>query len=182
MSAARLIKYLQFAYFSKASIEKTIFRTIRTSRAGHLVELGVGPGQLAKRMIALAAGYTSRPTVRYTGIDLFELRGDDGAHLSLRQTHQLLCRTDARVRLIPGDPYAALAKHANMLLDTDLVVIHADQDPELIQHAWFYVPRMLHAGSRVIIESPCLDEPAQVLDLAAVQELAVAHMPRRRAA
>jgi len=182
LSAARLIKYLQFAYLSKPPVEKSIFRTIRTTRAGHLVELGVGTGQLAMRMIELAASYSTRPRVQYTGIDLFELRQDDDRRLSLRQTHQLLCRTDARVRLIPGDPYAALARHANTLLDTDLIVVHADQDPALLAHAWFYVPRMLHAGSRVIIESEDKSTPPRLLDPGAVRQLADATKPRRRAA
>ena len=31
---------------------------------------------------------------------------------------------------------------------------YADQDPESLTKAWFYVPRMLHAGSLVFLEQP----------------------------
>ncbi len=182
LSAARLIKYLQFAYLSKSPLEKTIFRTIRSISAGHIVEIGVGRGELAHRMIEQAICYTNRPRVTYTGIDLFELRADGSEALELRAAYQMLSPLDARVRLIPGEPDTALARRANTLLDTDLLVVHAGLDAERMRRAWYYVPRMLQPHSRVIVESAAADQRPQVLDLAAVHELAQAARSQRRAA
>ena len=58
----------------------------------------------------------------------------------------------ARTQLIPGDPLAALACSANSLPDTDLLIIRADQLGESMEQAWYYVPRMLHTHSLVLVE------------------------------
>jgi hypothetical protein len=97
----------------------------------------------------MALRYRSAP-VQYTGIDLFEARPVGQLGLSLKQAHRALSRSEARVRLIPGDPVTALARSANTLVATDLLIIHADQDAMSLQRAWFYVPRMLHTASVVL--------------------------------
>ncbi len=151
MSAANLIKYLHLTYFSKTREERIVFRNIRKLGVGHIVEIGVGTGQLARQMIKLAVDGTSRSKVRYTGIDEFEMRDDPASGLDLRVAYQTLKPSDARIRLVPGDPFTALARHANTLLDTDLLVVRADQDPASMARAWFYVPRMLHDNSVVFV-------------------------------
>ena len=185
LSAVRLIKYLHLAYLAKPGADRVIFRKIRKTRAGHLVGIGLGDGDLARKMIRLAAQHTLRKRVRFTGIDLFELRPGDASGLTLKGAHRLLKQTGARVQLVPGDPFSALARTANALLDTDLVVIRADQDTAALQRAWFYLPRMLHEHSLVLIERPAAEgQPSsyQVLDWRAVGQLAEATAPRRRAA
>ena len=88
----------------------------------------------------------------YTGIDLFETRKPtDGPGLPLKRAFQLLRATGARVRLIPGDPFTALAGAANLLGETDLLVVSADQEADSLAEAWYFVPRMLHAHSRVFL-------------------------------
>ena len=69
--------------------------------------------------------------------------------------------------------------------DTDLVVIRADQDPAALERAWFYLPRMLHEKSVVLIEQPGAEGQAatyRVLDLPTIRQWAEAQTPRRRAA
>ncbi len=185
MSAARLIKYLHFAYLAKPVADRLVYRAIRRTRAGHLVGIGLGSGRLARGMIQLARQYTTRARVQFTGIDLFEARPAAAPGLSLKQAHRLLAGTGARLRLVPGDPYSALAQTANSLMDTDLVVIRADQDGAALDRAWFYLPRMLHAQSVVLIERPGAEgrEGAYwALDPAAVGRLAAARSTRHRAA
>ncbi len=185
MSAANLFKYLHLAYFAKPAAARPIFRTIRKIRAGHLVAIGLSDGELVRKMILFARQETARPQVRFTGIDQFELRPDCESHVSLKQAHRLLHTTGARVQLVPGDPLTALARCANSLLDTDLVVIRADQLGDAMQRAWFYLPRMLHAESLVLVENATAtskDTSFEVLDLAAVKKLAGTRMPMRRAA
>jgi hypothetical protein len=63
-----------------------------------------------------------------------------------------LIRTGAQLRLVPGDPLSALARCANSLANTDLLIISAGHDPAGLEPAWFYIPRMLHAGSLVFLE------------------------------
>jgi hypothetical protein len=185
LSAARLIKYLHLAYLAKPAADRVVYRAVRNTRAGHLVGLGLGCGRLTRNLIQLAAQYTARERVRFTGIDLFEMRPAASPGLSLKQAHSLLTPSGARVRLVPGDPFSALARTANSLLDTDLVVIRADQDPASLQRAWFYLPRMLHEHSVVLVEQPGRegqDGTYRMLDLDAVRQLADAQTSRRRAA
>jgi len=106
-------------------------------------------------MIELAALQSSPGRIRYTGIDRFEARTpSDGPGLSLKDAHRLLSRTGARVQLLPGDPLSVLARAANNLTGSDLIVISAGHDPHSLGRAWFYVPRMLAARSCVLIEEP----------------------------
>lgn len=185
MSAARLIKYVHLAYFAKPVAERAIYRTIHKTRAGNLVAIGMGDGQLARNMIGLAGQRTVRDRVRFTGIDLFEMRTATAPGLSLKQAHRLLQGFGALTKLVPGDPFAALARTANALLDTDLIVIRADQLGASMDQAWFYVPRMMHAQSLVLVENAGRDgqgDSFEVLDRAAVKQLASTHVPLRRAA
>ena len=185
MSAARLIKYLHLAYFAKPVADRAVFRTIHKIRAGNLVGIGLGDGQLARKMVLFARRDAGRLRVRFTGIDLFEMRSDDSGGLSLKQAHQTLHALGARTQLVPGDPFSALARNANALLGTDLVVIRADQLGTAMDRAWFYVPRMLHERSVVLVERLGGDGQAvayEVLDRQAVQRLADATPPMRRAA
>ena len=84
MSASRLIKYLHLAYLAKPIADRAIFRTIRKIRAGNLVGIGLGDGQLAQKMILFAQQAADRPKVQFTGIDLFEMRSDQGNGQSLK--------------------------------------------------------------------------------------------------
>lgn len=185
MSAASQLKYLHLAYFSKPAADRAVYRTIHDTCAGRLVGIGLGCGRLARTMIQVASQFTRRDRVQFTGIDLFELRPATAPGLSLKQAHSLLTPMKAAVRLIPGDPFSALARAANSLLDTDLVVIRADQDAASLERAWFYLPRMLHESSVVLLENSGRDGQSatyQSLDLAAVRSLAGAHSAHRRAA
>jgi hypothetical protein len=186
LSAASLTKYLYLAYFAKPVANRAIFRTLQQSRAGNLVFLGLGDGELAGKMLRFAQQQAARPQVRFTGIDLFEMRPAGSEGLTLKQAYQAFHHSGARIRLVPGDPLTALARTANTLLETDLVLVRADQLGDAMDRAWFYLPRMLHPQSVVLIEQ--LDANGQTsgyqrLDVAAVERLAQQHTPvRRRAA
>lgn len=116
--------------------------------------MGVGQATRAERMIEVAARRVPASAVRYTGIDLFEARRPgDAPGLSLREAHRALRNTGAAIRLCPGDPLTALSRVANSLGPTDLVVVSAGLDPAGLAKAWFYVPRILHTRSLVLVES-----------------------------
>lgn len=170
------IRLAHLAYFSKPAGDRVIYRAIRRTRTRKILELGLRAGQRARRMIEVATRGTEEP-VNYAGIDLFELRPPaDGDGLSLKEAHSLLKTTRARVRLIPGDPFAALARMANEIGPCDLIVIASDQPAESLERAWFYVPRLLHAATNVFIERPGSDQTPAHFELLAHDEI------RRRAA
>ena len=189
MPAAGLLKYFHLAYFSKPAHHRPLYRAIRRSKPRRIVELGTGTADRAAQMIAVAALCQSdlQEPVRYTGIDLFEARPQNSPGLSLKQAHRLLGSSGALVKLIPGDPHSALARSANGLTKTDLLIIAADQNADALQQAWFYVPRMLHEGSQVFLEEATDSENQpwrfRRLDRVTIEALACqAKQQKRRAA
>jgi hypothetical protein len=172
--SARRLKYLHLAYFSRPKQDRPIYRIIRRCHVRNIVEMGIGDGSRAQRMVRLARSWSGNQPVRYTAIDPFELRsGDDSPARSLKAAYRTLKATGARVQVVPGDPLAALARVANALTNTDLLLISADQDDASLQSAWFYVPRMLHERSHVLFEE--IDERGcrwRVLSRQQVQKLA----------
>ena len=123
--------------------------------------------------------------VSYTGIDLFESSPDGKARLSLKTAHCLLQASGVRVRLVPGDPFAALSRAANSIGPCDLIVISADQRGESLDRAWFYVPRLLHAASQLFFGERGEGGATGRFDLVSHDEIgrrAQAAAPRRTAA
>ncbi len=178
--------FLKFAYLtllSKPAHERALYKAIRRTRPLAIVEVGVGLAVRASRMIAVAGRYRPGEKIRYTGIDLFEARTQLGAGMPLKHAHTLLKATGAGIRLIPGDPLSALARSANGLQSTDLLVIAADQDTQSLTNAWFYVPRMLHDNSLVLIEDVSGPQPRyRLLTSEQVDKLARGTASTRRAA
>ena len=80
-------------------------------------------------------------------------RPESNGKCGLKEAHHRLKRHGVHVHLIPGDPFSALARSANTLTGTDLIVIRGDQATEALRRSWFYVPRMLHEQSVVLQES-----------------------------
>lgn len=119
-----------------------------------IVEMGVGNGQRAMRMLEIASLHGPLSEIRYTGIDLFEANRDPTIpSLPLKEAHRVLKATGAKVQLLPGDPFMALSRAANSLAGTDLVLISASQDADALARSWFYLPRMLHGSSQVFLQT-----------------------------
>jgi hypothetical protein len=137
----------------KPAADRALFRLLYERRVTTIVEIGLGTGQRAERMIRLAMKLGDG-LVRYTGIDLFEARPPFSPGLTYKCAHRLLMATGAQVKLVPGDPLSALGRVANGLRGTDLLIVSADQDEAALSRAWFFVPRMLHADSRICLEEP----------------------------
>jgi hypothetical protein len=135
-------------------------------------------------MIDLAQRYSPGCRIHYTGIDLFEAREPSApAGLSLKDAYRLLRATPARIRLAPGDPLSALARTANLLVGTDLVIISAGVDEQSLLRAWRFVPRMLHAGSQIYVQRTASPDDArfELLSAAELTQLAAVHSLRRAA-
>jgi hypothetical protein len=144
VSVGSLIRSSYLLYFSKPAADRVLFSAMKGRPIRSIVELGVGLGGRTERILEVAAWRGQSPTLRYAGIDQFESRPADQPRLTLKQAHHDLRATGATVRLIPGDPYSALARMANSLVGTDLLLIAAGQDADSLAVAWRYVPRMIH--------------------------------------
>jgi hypothetical protein len=166
------LKYLYLAYFSKPLGDRILYRAIGRRKVRRILEIGIGNASRALRMIGVAQRGASGEAIRYVAIDPFEARRPDAVPgLSLKEAHRLLKSTAAQVQLIPGDPAAALSRSANALQNMDLVIISSDHDEQALADAWFYLPRMLHAGSQVYIESRLSHTADKTLALLAPAEV-----------
>ncbi|MBS0210785.1 MAG: hypothetical protein JSS27_17730 [Planctomycetes bacterium] len=169
--------------FAKPAHERVLLRAIWEAGVARILELGLGNGQRAKRLIELAQSRSPEAQIAYSGIDLFEMRKPEhGAGMSLKLAHRHFTATGARVRLLPGDPFSALSAAANSLGPHDLVLIGADQNAAALEKTWFYVPRVLSPEAQVFVESRTGDEPVwEPLARQEIERRAV-RTPHRRAA
>jgi hypothetical protein len=152
LAILRQLKCFFITHFSRPASQRCLYRAIRRHRVSSIVEIGIGRGERALRLVEVAGSATAKQ-VRYTGIDEFESRsGESAAGLTLKHAYQRLRTTEAAIQLVPGDPLAALMRVANSLTGTDLLVVSAEVDAASLQRAWMYVPRMLHRSSLVYLE------------------------------
>ncbi len=149
MPAASLVKAAYLSWFCHPQSDRRLFRAVRRIRPSRIVELGFGDGLRAKRLISLAKRYRPDEVIHYAAVDLFEAAVRSHGSGSPERSASAVVRSGAKVRLIPGEPTMALARCANALKDTDLLVIDAIWNPHDFAGAWFYVPRMLHDRSTV---------------------------------
>ena len=161
VKAISKLRYYQLAYLSKPACNRILFRAIRKNRVASIMEIGIVDLKRSEQLIRLAAQSASQ--VRYTGVDLFEARTDERSVVSLKEAHRVLKPCDCKLQLVPGDVHQALTRVANAHLRTDLIVISAGYDPEQLEAAWFYVPRMLHAASIVLVQPP--DDPQAAYEM-----------------
>lgn len=138
--------------FSNPTEDRLIYKLIRKFKFRSIVEVGLGSGTRAEKMIRVAKKYGASNGVRYTGIDCFESRKTDQPQLSLRQMHKRLSASDAKIQLVPGELNNSLVRIANSHVRTDLILISAGQNEDTLAECWYYIPRMLHAGSKFLIQ------------------------------
>ena len=159
MSIISKLRLSYLCHFSKPQANRPVYRAIRRRHVRKIVELGVGDGRRALRMIEVARqALPESDTVHYVGMDRFEGRtAEDGPGLALKTAHQMLRQESVRVQLVPGDPSIGLIRLANSLGKVDLLIVPAEFDEPAFARAWFFVPRMLHEHSLVFVEGQSSD-------------------------
>jgi hypothetical protein len=157
VAAANWFRYTYLARFSHPKCDRQLYRLIKRQRACRIVEIGMGELSRAIAFIQVAQRYAGNKKVWYTGVDLFEARGEGRSALSLKEAYQRLRATDAGIRLVPGTPARSLASAANAHPNTDIILIGGEVTESDLQGAWFYVPRMLHENSIIVAERPAAD-------------------------
>jgi hypothetical protein len=85
---------------------------------------------------------------------MFEGACDGIARVTLKGAYQRLSRLKAKTQLVPADLYSGLVRIANSHTRTDLIIVSAGYDRDELERSWFYLPRMLHAASFLMIQSP----------------------------
>ena len=146
MSAASIWNALHWTRFSQPRHDRALFQRVQKVKPVRIVELGIGDTTRATRVIRLAQRFTSE-TIQYCGIDQFDARATDG--LPLKGAHQILSKTGAKVRLVPGDIMSALGRTANILTNTDLLIFDASNEQADIEKAFHFLPRMLHEKTAI---------------------------------
>jgi hypothetical protein len=171
LSIFRHLRLIHACYFSKPKSDRTIYRAVRRGRVRKIVELGIGTGRRALRMIRVAKLASPGQDVTYVGVDLFEGRPETaGPALSLKAAHQLLSGAGARIQLVPGDPSEALPRIANSLGTVDLVIVPAELESPSQARFWFFVPRMLSDRTLVLIQQ-VLDQGQTTLSVKERQDI-----------
>ncbi len=183
MSAVGGLRYAALAYFSKPVEDRSLYRMIRKHRLRSVLEVGIGSLGRAVNLIGVCQRYSPGEKIRYAAVDWFEQREATQPGLTLIQAHRTLNATGAKVRILPSGP-AAVEAVANSLPGTDLILISADYDDQIMAPAWFFVPRMCHGATQVLRAQRSADGQStsyQSLSPLEIEQLAQAR-PRRRAA
>ena len=109
MQVTSQLRLLYLCQFSKPAADRLLYRSIRRQGFRKIVELGVGSGQRALRMIEVAQQASAPTDIHYVGIDPFEGRSEPNIPgTSLKEIHQLLRATGVRVQLVPAATQASL--------------------------------------------------------------------------
>ncbi len=154
MSIFSRLRLVYLCHFSQPTSDRPLYRAIRRQRAAKIVEVGIGDGHRALRMIEVARKAVPGCEVHYVGLDLFEAATEVGRYgISLKSAHQLLRGAGAKVQLVPGAPVETLTRLANSLGKVDLLILPAELDAPSQSRLWYFVPRMLHERSLVLIDS-----------------------------
>lgn len=182
MRLAITARYLYLSYFSKPICDRSLYKAIKQHRPRKILEIGLTSTQRTLRMLDFASRLADGGAMRYSAIDLFEARDKSQPKLSLKEVHKELKAAGIQPQLIPGDPAGALTRSANALPETDLILISAANDDATLASAWFFFPRMLHAGSLVLRQVVDATGQTTLQPVSAEQIRQLASSSRRRAA
>ena len=185
MSVGSLVRSVYLLYFSQPAADRPLWKAIKSRPIRSIVELGVGWGGRTQRLLEVASWRRDCLPLAYCGIDLFDARPSDQPQLPLKQAFHELRATGATIRLVPGDPAAALSRTANALTGTDLLLITACPSAETLSDAWRFVPRMIHAQSLIFMQGAGAatgSDTWRQLSPQEVEKLAAQAGRRRRAA
>ena len=171
MKSLSTMNYMYLTMFAKPVCDRAIYKLIKKNNYRSFVEIGMQDGTRSHNMIQVAKKFSVSPTIRYTGVDQFDARCDSQSSLPLIEMHRTLKALDAKTQLVPGSLQPAIARIANSHVRTDLIVISAGFDESELSASWFFFPRMLHSGSRVMIQRS-VDAPFECLNRHQIEQLA----------
>ena len=152
MKPISAFKFFQMTWLSKPVPDRLIYKLIKRRSIRSIVEIGLSDGERCNNLIAVAKKFSPDEKIKYTGVDLFDAREEGAEPLKLIEMHRKLNAVDAKTQLVPGDLASALPRIANGHARTDLVIISAGFNESDFEKTQMFLPRMLHAGSVVLIQ------------------------------
>ena len=142
-----LLSRIYWSRFAQPANERILFRSILSGPPQKILELGLGDGCRAERLIQLTRRL-GIADLRYVGVDLFEARSEGVRGIGLKKAYTNLVSLGADVKLIPGSADLVLPRISNAMQQNDLLLIDAGEATQNMQEAWFYLPRMLAGNAR----------------------------------
>jgi hypothetical protein len=151
MSRLSWTQRLYWRYFAKPASERALFLHVLQNPIASILEIGVGSGDRFKRMIPLCQKAEGVSQIRYAGVDPFESAEAGVAHLPLKQAHRMLAELGVKAHLIPGEAASAIARVANMVLPSDLIIIDGswETNDSVSQSIQNWLPRLCHDHSTI---------------------------------
>lgn len=182
--AASFWQCFWWSNFAQLAEDRCCYRLIQKHKFCSILEIGLEDGTRSQRMIQVALRAAGIRPVHFFGIDLFEANTNpDYEALTLKEAHTRFSALGARVKLVPGDAYSALVRVANQLKDVELVVIGCEQNPEMLQKCWHYLPRVLAPNAIVLLQGDEAENfQFKEISLETVKELATRNKPKTKRA
>lgn len=149
MARLSWLQRLYWRYLSKPASERDLFLHVLENPIASILEIGIGSGDRAKRLLPLCTKAEGAAQIRYAGVDPFESAPAGQPHLNLKQAHRMLAELGVKAHLIPGDPQFAISRVANTVLPSDLVIIDGSFgcDSETGRAIANWLPRLCHSNS-----------------------------------
>ena len=178
------LKSFHLRYLSKPKSDRILFRLVHRYACRSVVEVGLTDLTRTVRLLQGASWHRSDRPVRYTGIDSFDAREEDQPSLTLKEAHQRLAGSSWKARFAPGPARFVLRRLANELAETDLLLFSSHERLEENDDTWYYIPRMLHESSIVLVETVSAegDTRFQRVSVEEIERRAEAAARRRRRA
>lgn len=152
------MNWLQRFFLTKLSSpasDRPLWKHLLSSPVSSILQLGMGNGQQAVKVLQLAALHPHDGPIRFAGVDLFESANQPSQHLKLKEAHRLCAEAGVKAHLIPGDFRMALPRVAVTILPSDLVIINQAYEVGCegyeVLNAW--LPRLIHPSSRVFAKN-----------------------------
>lgn len=151
MSRLSWTKRFYWRYLSKPASERSLFLHVLENPVSSILEIGLGDGERFARVIPLCSKPEGVSQIRYAGVDAFESAPAGTPHLPLKTAHRKLAELGVKANLIPGDTIAAIARVANLVLPSDLVIVdgHWNTGDDVSQAIQQWLPRLCHDQSTI---------------------------------
>jgi hypothetical protein len=155
MKPVSAAKFFHWTMLAKPASDRAIYRKIKKLRARSIVEIGLGDGVRAERIVQVAQKFI--------------------------EMHKRLTALGVKPQLVPGELGSSIRRIANSHTRTDLMIVSAGFQEADLDASWFYIPRMLCAGSFLMLQNKA-DDNFNVMSRLDIERLAEQHTQRREAA
>lgn len=155
MSKLSWLQKVYWKHLAKPTSERELVRFVLSTPVESILEIGMGNGERAARLLDLISKTQARPIQRYVGLDEFEGASDAREHLKLIAAHRLFTERGLKATLFPGTPANSLLRLTHNVQACDLVIIdeswNADNADGQAIAQW--LPRLVKTTGTVIARS-----------------------------